>query len=80
VRTKVQRWGNSLAVRIPRAFAREAQLGESTPVELTLVDGKIVLAAMPDPGPTLDELLAGVTEQNLHGELDTGSAVGNETW
>jgi antitoxin MazE len=80
MRTRVQKWGNSLAVRIPKSLASEAHLGQDSEVEMSLVDDRIVLVAVPVPAPTLDELLAGVTPANLHGELDTGAPVGNEAW
>ena len=76
----MQKWGSSLGIRIPKAFAHEAHLEEDTPVEMALVDGKVVLVPVPDPAPTLEELLAGVTDENRHGEFDTGPAVGNEVW
>jgi len=78
--TQVQRWGNSLAVRIPKPFAIEAGLEQDTPIEMSVVDGKLVLRPIVEPKITLEHLLAQVTEQNLHGEVDTGPAVGNEVW
>ncbi len=78
--TQVQRWGNSLAVRIPKPFAIEAGLEQDTPIEMSLVDGKLVLRPIVEPKITLERLLAQVTEQNLHREVDTGPAVGNEVW
>ena len=80
MKTRVQKWGNSLAVRIPRSFAAEARLAEGTAVELSLVDGKLVLQPVAQPPLTLDQLLRGVTDENLHGEWDTGPAVGREVW
>lgn len=80
MKTRVQKWGNSLALRIPKSFAAEARLDENTPVELSLVKGKLVIQALNQESPTLDELLRGVTDKNLHGEWDTGPAVGKEVW
>ena len=80
MKTRVQKWGNSLALRIPKSFAAEARLNENTPVELSLVDGKLVIQPLVPGTPTLDELLKGVTDENLHGEWDTGPAVGKEVW
>ena len=77
---RVQKWGNSLALRIPKSFAVEAGLCEDAPVELSCRDGKIVIQLAPKAPPTLDELLQGVTDENLHGEWATGSAVGREAW
>ena len=78
--TKVQKWGNSLALRIPKAFAVDAQLENDSFVEISIVKGKIIVTPVPAPSWTLDELLAGITKNNLHNEVDTGFAVGNEVW
>ncbi len=78
--TKVQKWGNSLALRIPKAFAVDAQLENDSIVEISIVKGKIIITPVPMPGWTLDELLAGITKDNLHNEVDTGFAAGNEVW
>jgi antitoxin MazE len=78
MKTRIKKWGNSLALRIPRALASEARLEEGTPVDLALVGGKVVIRpALPEP-PTLEELLKGVTNENLHGEWNTGPGVGRE--
>lgn len=78
--TKVQKWGNSLALRIPKAFAVDARLENDSFVELNIVKGKIIVTPVSAPSWTLEELLAGVTNDNLHKEVDTGCAVGNEIW
>jgi antitoxin MazE len=80
MKTRVQKWGNSLALRIPKSFAAEAGLHEDAQVELSLVEGKVVIRALPQESLTLEELLRGVTDQNLHGEWDTGPATGREVW
>ncbi len=80
MKTRVQKWGNSLALRIPKAFAAEARLAADSPVELSLAGGKLVVRALAEEPLTLDELLRGVTDENIHGEWDTGSAVGKEAW
>jgi antitoxin MazE len=77
---KVQKWGNSLALRIPKAFALDAQLENNTIVEVKLVDGQIVIKPIASPGWSLEQLLAGVNSNNIHHETDTGDAVGNEIW
>ena len=80
MKTRVQKWGNSLALRIPKSFATEAGLREGAPVELSLVEGKLVVESISEEPLTLDELLRGVTDQNLHGEWHTGPSVGREVW
>jgi len=80
MKTRVQKWGNSLALRIPKSFANEVGLQQETSVEVSLADGKIVVTPVAKPKPTLKQLLAKVTKENLHHEVDTGFAVGKETW
>ena len=78
--TKVQKWGNSLALRIPKAFAQDAQLKNDSLVEINLVEGQIVITPVEAPSWTLDELLAGIDKKNIHHEINPGPAVGNEIW
>lgn len=78
--TKIQKWGNSLALRIPKAFALDAQLDNDSVVEVSLVDGQIVIKPVQSPTWTLEKLLAGINNDNIHGETDTGEAIGNEVW
>jgi len=78
--TKIQKWGNSLAFRIPKSFAVEAGLENNSPVELSLVDGKLVLKQVVAPQWNLDALLNGITEDNRHAEIESGAPLGNEVW
>ncbi len=78
--TKVQKWGNSLALRIPKAFALHAQLKNDSFVEISMIEGQIIVTPVVAQTWTLEELLAGINKNNLHHEVDTGSAVGNEVW
>jgi len=78
--TKVQKWGNSLALRIPKAFALDAQLENDSFVEINIIEGQIVITPVVAPSWTLEELLAGINKNNLHNEVDTGFAMGNEVW
>ena len=80
MKTRVKKWGNSLALRIPKSFAKEARLREDTVVELSVTDGKLVVQPHCEEPLSLDGLLAGITDENLHGEWDTGPAVGKEIW
>jgi antitoxin MazE len=79
MRSQVQKWGNSLALRIPKSFAFEAGLRENGVVDLALVDGKLVITPQAEP-LSLEALLAGVTADNLPGEQDFGGPAGNEVW
>lgn len=69
MKSKMQRWGNCLAVRIPKAFAREAGLEDRSPIELRL-DGSTIVVEPIGSVPTLEELLAGATPGNAHLDLD----------
>ena len=80
MRARVQKWGNSLALRIPKSFAAEVGLQKGTSVEISLADGKLVISPVAEPKLTLKQLLARVTKGNLHHEVDTGPAVGKEAW
>ena len=80
MKTRVQKWGNSLAVRIPKSFAAEAGLEANATVELSLVDGALVVQLVAPQPLSLEDLLRGVTDDNLPGEWDTGPAVGKEVW
>jgi antitoxin MazE len=80
MKTRIQKWGNSLALRIPKSFALESGLDQDALVDVALVDGKLVITPLPTPAISLEALLAGITDDNLHDEQDTGVAVGNEIW
>jgi antitoxin MazE len=78
--TRVQKWGNSLAVRIPKPLADEIGLKDNSPVQLSLHDRQLVVVPVRVPALNLDALLAQVTEANRHSEISTGVAVGGEAW
>ena len=78
--TVIKKWGNSLALRIPKPLADEVGLAEDSAVDLLLEEGKLVIVPAVAPRYTLESLLADVTVENLHDEVDTGVAVGGEAW
>ena len=80
MRTKVRRWGNSLAVRISKTYADDIGIKENSRIEISLADGDLVLSPARTTTFTLKRLLAAVTEENLHQEVETGPVVGNEVW
>ena len=80
MRMQVAKWGNSLALRIPRGFAAEAGLEEGAEVEMTVDAGEIRVRRALLPEYRLDDLLGGITPDNLHGEVDLGGSVGREVW
>ena len=80
MRSLVQSWGNSLAVRIPKPVAVELGIRRGTAVELDVSEGRIVVRPVRRRAPKLQELLAKVTDENLHSEVDFGDAKGGEAW
>lgn len=76
--SRVQKWGNSLALRIPKSFAAEVGLSENLPVELSVKGGKLVVEPQAEKPLRLDELLQGVTKSNLHDVWEAGQSVGRE--
>ena len=80
MKTRVKKWGNSLALRVPRAFAAEVGLEPDVDVEMTVVEGSLGVTSVARGGARLAGLLARVTEENLHEVIDSGAAAGNEAW
>jgi antitoxin MazE len=79
MKTEVQKWGNSLAVRIPKSFAAQTGIDRGSVVDLSLIEGNIVI--VPEaPGYKLAELLAQVTKKNIHKEITFGPSAGKEVW
>ena len=77
IETRLQHWGNSLGLRIPKTMAIELGLANNSPVELVVRRGQLMVTPA---RPTLESMLLQVTDQNRHAELSTGEAVGNEVW
>lgn len=80
MKMQVQKWGNSLALRIPASFAEETNLVDGSMVNVYLEGMKIVVCPETAPRSDLHDLLERVTSENLHGEIDTGSSIGREVW
>ena len=80
MRAKIARWGHSLALRVPRHLAREAGLSEGATVDVSACDGHLQVSVVSEPVPSLDDLLAQVTDGNLHAAVETGPARGAEAW
>ena len=80
MQTKIKKWGNSLALRIPKSFALNANLRQDELVDLSIDKERIIITPISEKEYSLDELLKGVSESNLHGEFDTGAPVGKEIW
>lgn len=80
MQTKVQKWGNSLGLRIPRSFAAEAQVEEGSTVDLSVENGSLLIRPVRARKYVLRQLLKSIDRRNLHREVPTGEAVGRETW
>jgi antitoxin MazE len=78
MKTRVRKWGNSLALRIPKSFAAEAGLRENAAVELSLVGGTLVVQSITPQPLTLEQLLRGITDENLPAEWNVEPAVSKE--
>ncbi|WP_010504070.1 AbrB/MazE/SpoVT family DNA-binding domain-containing protein [Paenibacillus elgii] len=74
---QVQKWGNSLGIRIPKSLALKVGLEEGSEVDLDVEDGHLVIKPKLT---TLEELLFKVTPENLHKEVSTGEPQGRESW
>jgi antitoxin MazE len=76
-KAQLAKWGNSLAIRIPKAVAEEARLQEGDAILIEVSAGHIELHPA-ERIPTLEELVAQITPENRHGETDWGPDVGKE--
>ena len=77
---RVQKWGNSLALRIPKPFAEDAAVKEGSVLEVSVSEGKLVAVPIRDEKLSLKQLLSKVNKKNLHNEVDFGPPVGREVW
>ncbi len=78
--TKVQKWGNSLGLRIPRSFAADARVEPGSVVDISLVRGGLMVRRARPRKYSLNDLLKRVSERNLHGEVNSSRPVGREAW
>ncbi|QSJ17006.1 AbrB/MazE/SpoVT family DNA-binding domain-containing protein [Nostoc sp. UHCC 0702] len=76
----VAKWGNSLAIRIPKSVAEQAHVTEGIGIDFSVEGNSIIITPQKRRKYTLDELLEGMTPENFHSEFQTGNAVGNEDW
>ncbi len=76
----IQKWGNSLALRIPKSFALEANVDEGTTVDISFKNGKLIVTPISEDTYSLEGLLSKVNNENIHKETFTGKPVGQEAW
>jgi antitoxin MazE len=77
---QLRKWGNSLAVRIPKPVAEAAKLREGDPLEFKVNGARVIEIRAAQTKPTLEQLIQGITPENRHGEQDWGRPVGRELW
>lgn len=80
VSSKIQMWGNSLGLRIPKSIAEQAGVYAGSEVDFAVEGGDLIVRPRRRPLHKLAELLDAITEENRHPEVNTGQAVGREQW
>jgi antitoxin MazE len=81
MQTKIQRWGNSLGLRIPKSFASEAHVEAGSAVDLSVEDGRLIVRPLASPRRyDLKSLVAAIKPHNVHDAIDWGDARGREAW
>lgn len=77
---RVQKWRNSLAVRLPKPLVEDAEVKEGTVLNLAVSEGKVVATPVEKKKQSLKQLLAKITRKNFHTEVDSGPSIGREIW
>jgi len=80
MKTQLAKWGNSLAVRIPKPVVAAAKLKAGDDLEVDVDEAGSVSIRKQQLRPTLEELVRGITPENRHGETDWGNPIGKEAW
>lgn len=80
MQVKVQKWGNSMALRLPKALTEEVHVTKGSIVDLSVSRGKLIVLPLKNQAPSLKSLLRAITPQNTHQEIETGEPVGKEIW
>ncbi|BFU90236.1 MAG TPA: AbrB/MazE/SpoVT family DNA-binding domain-containing protein [Nitrospira sp.] len=80
MKTTAQKWGNSLAIRVPKSVAAQVGLKAHDDLEIEVQDGNVVLKPHLRRVYRLEDLVKQITPKNVHGEIDTGTPVGRENW
>lgn len=80
MQVKIQKWGNSLALRLPKALTEEVCVTKGSIMDLSVSRGKLIVLPLKNQGPSLKLLLKAITPQNRHQEIETGEPIGKEIW
>ena len=78
--TRIQKWGNSLGLRIPKAFAEEARVEAGSIVDISVERGELIVRPLPSRKYELRSLLKEITPENVYEAIETGAPVGREAW
>ena len=76
----VQKWGNSLALRIPNSLAKDINVHRGSQVDVIVVDGSMIVNPTKLKKYSLSLLLKGISKSNIHSESDWGTSQGKEVW
>jgi antitoxin MazE len=80
MKTTAQKWGNSLAIRVPKSVAVQVGLKAQDDLDIEVQDGNVVLKPHLRRVYRLEDLVKRISPKNVHGEIDTGTPVGREIW
>jgi antitoxin MazE len=78
MKVKIHKWNDGVAIRIPKSLTADLNIREGSTVEVAFRRGRLVIAPASEVDYTLEGLLVGVTEHNLHAEIDAGEATYDE--
>ena len=80
--TTIQKWGNSYAVRLPKAAMQKLNLraGNSVEIREATHDGTLSIIPIRHHTSSLKEMTARITKKNQHGATEWGNALGREIW
>lgn len=78
--TTIQKWGNSFAVRLPKAITKQLRMGAGTKVRIDADKRRIIIQQVPKKKETLEDLVARITPETRHKKIDWGGPVGKEIW
>ena len=79
-KTKIKKWGNSLAIRLPKTSVDLLNLKEDSLVSFDYDKNKIIIKPEKEKECTLNELVSKITPENRYEEVDFGKPVGKEIW
>jgi antitoxin MazE len=79
MKATIQKWGNSLAIRIPKSIAKDSRVSEGSNIDIMIENGNIILSPR-EKEYSLKMLLKNITVENIHSEISTDDQTGGEIW